>query len=426
MKTNTKTIPTNAFLLTLLAVTVVTGLSAAGDGSRPTESHGPALEERPVEATVAELRGKGAAAVEEMLAAEPPVDDVEARRSWERKLDAVCAQRDCAASGLYWYTDLEAAKAEAERAAKPILSLRLLGRLDEEVSCANSRFFRTVLYPDPRISSLLKERFVLHWQSVRPVPRVRIDYGDGRVLEGTITGNSIHYVLDSRGRLVDALPGLYGPGMFREVLQRGAKAARKLTKLSDERYGQALTDFHRRELTRRDRDLEPLGGMFGVLQMAPAAGGGTPTARQAGRLATSKAATQMPMVRAVSRGVWSLGEPAGWVDLAEEHRKSWELGEESRRLMAAKHRAAAGEDADATIEAFERLVGVDTVRNELLLHSLVHYWLATEGNAVPDLHAFNERVYAELFLTPRSDPWLGLLSPETYLALAPESGDNPG
>jgi hypothetical protein len=29
----------------------------------------------------------------------------------------------------------------------------------------------------------------------------------------------------------------------------------------------------------------------------------------------------------------------------------------------------------------------------------------------------NEKVYAELFLTPRSDPWLGLLSVDVYTAL---------
>jgi hypothetical protein len=29
----------------------------------------------------------------------------------------------------------------------------------------------------------------------------------------------------------------------------------------------------------------------------------------------------------------------------------------------------------------------------------------------------NERVYAQLFLTPGSDPWLGLLSPDVYTAL---------
>ena len=131
---------------------------------------------------------------------------------FDAALDAVCAQHDCAASHLYWYTDLAAARAEAERTGKPILSLRLLGRLDEELSCANSRFFRAVLYPDPQIAGLLRDRFVLHWESVRPVPKVTIDFGDGRRLVGTVTGNSIHYVLDSHGRLVDGLPGLNGPG----------------------------------------------------------------------------------------------------------------------------------------------------------------------------------------------------------------------
>jgi hypothetical protein len=34
-----------------------------------------------------------------------------------------------------------------------------------------------------------------------------------------------------------------------------------------------------------------------------------------------------------------------------------------------------------------------------------------------DLDKFNEKVYAELFLTPRSDPWLGLVSADVYTAL---------
>jgi len=42
-------------------------------------------------------------------------------------------------------------------------------------------------------------------------------------------------------------------------------------------------------------------------------------------------------------------------------------------------------------------------------------------NATPKVDEFNERVYAELFLTPRSDPWLGLVPAEAYTAL-PENG----
>ena len=45
-------------------------------------------------------------------------------------LDKICGVRDCADIRLFWYTDLEAAKKAARASGKPILSLRLLGRLD--------------------------------------------------------------------------------------------------------------------------------------------------------------------------------------------------------------------------------------------------------------------------------------------------------
>jgi hypothetical protein len=51
-----------------------------------------------------------------------------------------------------------------------------------------------------------------------PRPKVTIDYGDGRKLERTLTGNSIHYILDSSARPIDAIPGLYGPSAFRSAL----------------------------------------------------------------------------------------------------------------------------------------------------------------------------------------------------------------
>ena len=43
-------------------------------------------------------------------------------------------------------------------------------------------------------------------------------------------------------------------------------------------------------------------------------------------------------------------------------------------------------------------------------------WLR-ESPAPLALEDLNRRVYAELFLTPRSDPWLGLVPEATYTAL---------
>src|SRR5258708_4824259 len=41
----------------------------------------------------------------------------------KESLDRICAQYDCKTSKLYWYTDLEAAKARARAEHKPILSV---------------------------------------------------------------------------------------------------------------------------------------------------------------------------------------------------------------------------------------------------------------------------------------------------------------
>lgn len=159
-----------------------------------------------------------------------------------RALDQLCAQFAAHTTLLYWHTDLGAAIAEARRTQRPILSLRLLGRLDEELSCANSRFFRRLLYPEPRINRVLRERFVLHWQAVRPVPKVTIELGDGRKIVRTLTGNSLHLVLDSQGRPVDALPGLVSPDVFLGQLETAhalARVDRRTLALQHQRFALA-------------------------------------------------------------------------------------------------------------------------------------------------------------------------------------------
>jgi hypothetical protein len=163
-------------------------------------------------------------------------------------IDAVAGQRHATASRLFWYTDLAAARRAASALDRPILSLRMLGRLDEDLSCANSRFFRTTLYANAEVGQLLRAGFVLHWSTERPVPRVTIDYGDGRKLERTTTGNSAHYVLDAAGRVVDVLPGLYAPAVFRAELEKSAGLAHRVRKLDHAAYARAVAGHHHREM----------------------------------------------------------------------------------------------------------------------------------------------------------------------------------
>src|SRR5581483_3747625 len=111
------------------------------------------------------LRAQGAAGLEAFMATH--ADAIQARRaeiasmhahaaslSWQRlsaAMDGIAGQKDSFAAALYWHTDFAQARAAAQQSGKPILSLRLLGRLDEELSCANSRFFRLTLYANPEI-----------------------------------------------------------------------------------------------------------------------------------------------------------------------------------------------------------------------------------------------------------------------------------
>ncbi len=189
-------------------------------------------------------------------------------------LDAVCAQKDAHTSLLYWFTDLDRAIAEARRTERPILSLRLLGRLDEELSCANSRFFRKLLYPEARINQVLRQDFVLHWESVRPVPRVTLDFGNGRRIERTLTGNSAHLVLDPYGRVVDALPGLVSPDVFLDLLAHAKRFAR-----ADRR---TLPGLHQQALSRVPTVPRPSRAM------------------SASMIAPTKHMVEWPLLRAVS------------------------------------------------------------------------------------------------------------------------------
>ncbi len=65
----------------------------------------------------------------------------------------------------------------------------------------------------------------------------------------------------------------------------------------------------------------------------------------------------------------------------------------------------------------KRTVAEDTLRNEYDLHLRIHQWFANSYYRVT-FEALNQRVYAELFLTPASDPWLGLLQDEAFSAVA--------
>lgn len=389
-------------------------------------------------ASIAALRAEGPPALARLLARYDALQSGPSRDALAGVIDRVAAQRYATRSRLYWYTDLAAAEAAARASGKPILSLRMLGHLDEDLSCANSRMFRTILYPDAAVSQLLRDRFVLHWSSERPVPVVTIDYGDGRTLSTTVTGNSAHYVLDADGHVLDVLPGMYAPSVFRAELARAADLAARVGRLEPAARVAAVAAYHRdaaASLARRWGELGSIAVIGDSLRGATQAELES-AAALAQRATISKAYIEVPLIRQVDLGV-DPGTLPDDLDLrvataarlfgftlrrtaaaGSGDARDGLLDDRARALVVSLFPAAIT-DQDAALFQVERTVAADTLLDETVLRPAIRAQLlvALDGGALPALEPMNAWVYAEVFKTPATDPWLGLLPANTYTGL---------
>lgn len=346
----------------------------------------------------------------------------DATDEWKRianALDTVAMQKDAYASHLYWYTNLDDAKRIAKLKNKPILTLRLLGNLNEEFSCANSRLFRALLYPNAEISTYLRDNYVLHWQSVRPAPRITIDFGDGRKIERTITGNSIHYILDKDGDIIDAIPGLYSPVAFMKYLTQSAEMNKALSGLPNEKHSLALMKYRKAAfdqiVQKRNRAIE----LSGVKMTETRSG-------TAAILAAPMAASKMVVVDEYSilrvYDTFAKFEPAvnfdDWAKLAKLYSPNLKIDDNSTRFIR-RQNAKTGLSEDefkAMFAKIDQFVALDTTRNDFLFHTKLYEWLNRNGGS-ESLDNFNSRVYDAIFKTPNYDKWLGLYSSDVYTAL---------
>ena len=395
-------------------------------------------------------------------------------RLLSEQLDSVAGQHDAWSSRLYWFTDLESAKAAAKARHKPILSLRMLGKLTDEYSCANSRFFRTALYANTKISQNLRDNFILHWSSERAVPVVTIDMGDGRILKRTLTGNSAHYLLDAQGRPLDVLPGLYSPGAFEEWLKNGEALFKECNGLEGAERGEKLKAWHENEITAladqymtelkagnpeywkkadpkvadqtRANTLQSLKNTS-ILEAKPATSAGIRPFAGVGR----KNVVEAPILDATVLYQGSnrfAREQVLYMNGLTPHLEKARLDENSRLLLLSQRPvlddmkpitnqpsqltsfqgfilATSAKTTSPTdpferlVDKFERGMALDGARSEWNIHAPLHQWFAT--HEVDDFDALNRMIYDKLFYTPQSDPWLGLSPAGDYTGL-----DNSG
>jgi hypothetical protein len=204
------------------------------------------------------------------------------------------------------------------------------------------------------------------WESVRPVPLVRIDFGNGNVLTRTLHGNIATYVCSADGQVLDILPGIYEPTAYQKGLDQFRLLANYVDQEGPGRRLARLRDYHRGQAEALKNSETPPeffniadrmkdrieGGIKAVL--GP---GGGPARGKAGG--------------AVRAGVQddprldSAEDVAGWKVLAE-----------------------------------------DTRQNETGRRRQIHEWLAAAGPVKPA--AVTRRLYKEVLHADLDDPYLGL------------------
>lgn len=149
-----------------------------------------------------------------------------------------------------------------------------------------------MLFSDNDLADYMSKNFECAWQELRPVPKARIDFGNGRVLVRTLAGNVATWICMPTGVsasesataseanvAIDVIPALF----TREQYQARLEAAHALHAAVRDLDGAAtvLTDWHRQRAAltrnravpgRRRRAVTRLGAR-------PQIGDGTPPPR---------------------------------------------------------------------------------------------------------------------------------------------------
>jgi len=124
-----------------------------------------------------------------------------------------------------------------------------------------------VLFSDARIADYINAYFEPVWESVRPVPIVKIDFGNGTEVTRTLHGNISTYVCNSDGVVIDVLPGLYEPSAYMTHLDELRSETKNISSATD--LTKALHDYHLAQLNSMPlRVMPPIRDMRkGVVEM---------------------------------------------------------------------------------------------------------------------------------------------------------------
>jgi hypothetical protein len=224
-----------------------------------------------------------------------------------------------------------------------------------------------VLFSRNDVAEFINANFEPVWEMVRPVPIVRLDFGDGRVITRTLHGNIATYVCTAEGQVLDVLPGIYTPAVYLDRLGQFLLLARYVDQTGPAQRADRLRSYHETQAKALKAN-EP-----------PARLGYNPQAF------ISKAAIERNL-----EIILSMGKAPGVITVPPAPE-----GADDKVPLA-------GRDDLANW----KLLVEDTRLNETVRRRQIHERLASEPLASPD--AVKKWLYKEVLHADLDDPYLGL------------------
>ncbi len=249
-----------------------------------------------------------------------------------------------------------------------------------------------MLLSDDRVREFLRTRVVPVWESVRPVPKVSIDFGDGRVLNRTLKGNTVVWLCDPRGNVVDAYPGVYVPQAFLSEIEKGLAFMRSGDPSSVGAWHRSLLG-ERIEAERRTT----MGKAYVETPLLNALGL-TANGKRLGRPVAAGAENLSLSLTAESSQATYQNLIAGIVDMSEAP-----MAPETVRASL----GSPGKPAPTPEKVERRVAQMDSNQSVRLLRPAMHLLLSMQTHPFrpSDLR---DRVFKEILKVDIGDPYLGL------------------
>lgn len=228
-----------------------------------------------------------------------------------------------------------------------------------------------MLFSNDLVANFINASFEPAWEMVRPVPTIRIDFGNDTVVTRTLHGNIATYVCTPGGQVLDVLPGIYSPGAYLQCLDQFRKLAvyTQAGRRIPPGDGDRLKHYHEQSALALSKK-EPPPVLVDTAGM-------------------TKAVIERPMLVLMS------GKEAAQVPFPERRalRKAG-ADPESLRLKSPE------ELADW------KLLAEDTKQNEAVRRRQIHEMLAAAGSVRPE--QVTKKLYKEVLHADLDDPYLGL------------------